>query len=83
MSYRPLSPGKTERTGSSRDRQYELLVDLDFDTPFVPVAFPCYTPTVCAEPLPNNLIFPALVVDDQGDQVVTDNGDTVIAVNED
>ena len=82
MSYRPRSPGKAERTGSSRDRQYALSTDLDTDTPFVPnPEFPCYEPTVCAPDLDDNRVFPAFVIDDLGAQVETDFGDVVIASN--
>ena len=82
MTYRPLSPGKTERTGSSRDRVHEFASDLSLDTPFTPTPpFPCYTPTVCAPALPSTSILPRDVVDNQDYNVVDDSGDQIIADN--
>lgn len=80
MTYRALSPGKTEKTGSSRDRQYLLLAGPDFDTPFVPIPpFPCYEPTVCAREVPDISDLPALLVDNFDNQLVTSGGDSLLA----
>ena len=80
MSYRPLSPGKTEKDGSARDRLYLLQAAIDFDTPFVPEpAFPCYVPTVCAPPLAGGMTFPSALVTGDDEDLVTELGDFIIA----
>jgi len=80
MSYRPLSPGKTAKDGSARDRRYELLSSIDLDTPFVPIPpFPCYVPTVCAADTTTISDLPALLEDNFGNLLTTDTGDVLIA----
>lgn len=80
MSYRPLSPWKREKTGSSRDRDYLMQVSLSFDTPFVPdPAFPCYAPVVCTEDEMDVDALPANLVTDLGQFLETDTGDLIVA----